>query len=360
MNENFSNKQIAFILFGVIVGYGIIGLPKNAAESAGTSGWICILIAGVIAGIVTNMILYLGYVHKNKTLFEYSEMLVGKYITYIFVSIYIVQFFVFFTMIIRISCETIKLTVLIETPQIILCIFFYLVAYYAVIKGLRVIVRLNELYSIIIVILGLCILISMLIEGKLINLRPFFVTSNVSTYFTNSLKMSLGFLGMELLAVIPLSDKNDKRIFKYSSLIIALITGIYILLVESSIALMGVDNVVNYKDVLFVAIRRLDIQPLQFLRRVDGIFVSIWIMIIICSIILFGYGTVSFMNKLFNKAKYNVIVSIVFFLSFIFSQIPKTIAQIEKIIDIASYFVLLPAVIIPLILLIITKVKGYV
>ena len=33
MNEHLTNRQIALLVFGGIVGYGVIGLPKNIAEA---------------------------------------------------------------------------------------------------------------------------------------------------------------------------------------------------------------------------------------------------------------------------------------------------------------------------------------
>lgn len=38
MNDSLTNRQIAFVVFGVIVGYGVISLPKNVVETAGSGG----------------------------------------------------------------------------------------------------------------------------------------------------------------------------------------------------------------------------------------------------------------------------------------------------------------------------------
>ncbi len=40
MKETLTNKQIAFVIFQIVVGYGIVGLPKKIAELGGTGGWI--------------------------------------------------------------------------------------------------------------------------------------------------------------------------------------------------------------------------------------------------------------------------------------------------------------------------------
>ena len=127
MNKFVTNRQIALMMYCVIVGYGVIELPKSVAESAGTGGWFSLLIAGIIFILITYIITFLQYVYEGKTLYEYSELLVGKFITYVFLIIYILYFFIAFTMIIRVYAETIKLIILNKTPVIFICMLTYIV-----------------------------------------------------------------------------------------------------------------------------------------------------------------------------------------------------------------------------------------
>lgn len=92
MHESLNNRQIAFYLFGVIVGYGFINLPKDITENAGTGGWIVILISTLLVIIFTLIVIYLGYTFKGKTLYEYSNILVGKYISKILIILYSIYF----------------------------------------------------------------------------------------------------------------------------------------------------------------------------------------------------------------------------------------------------------------------------
>lgn len=78
MKQSITNRQIAFMLFGVIVGYGILGLPKGIAETYGTIAWIGILLGTIIALLLTYIITYIGYQNDGKTLYEYGQELVGK------------------------------------------------------------------------------------------------------------------------------------------------------------------------------------------------------------------------------------------------------------------------------------------
>lgn len=208
MNESLTNRQIAFIIFGIVVGYGVLGLPKNVVENTGTGGWFTLLMATAITAVFTYIITYLGYVHKNKTIYEYSNILIGKFITSIFMIIYIIYYFMLFTTVIRMASEAIKLTILIKTPVWALCLLFLLVVYYAVIKRLEVIARICEIYGLIIIIGYIIIHSAILTQGKLINLRPFFVVADISAYLKATLVTIFPFLGIEILTIISFNKKR--------------------------------------------------------------------------------------------------------------------------------------------------------
>ncbi|TCO77449.1 GerAB/ArcD/ProY family transporter [Marinisporobacter balticus] len=359
MNESLTNRQIAFIIFGVLIGYGVMELPKNVAENAGTGGWLSLLIATAITIIFAYMITYLSYVYKNKTIYEYSERLTGKFITHIFMIIYIFYYFLGFTMITRVSCETIKLTILLKTPIWVLSLLFSFVIYYAVIKRLRVIARVCEIYGIFIIIAALLIHTSLFTQGKLINLRPFFVLEDLPLYFKSTLNMIFPFLGIEILTIIPFAKKNHKKVFKYITLMIVCISFFYIMIVESCISVMGVDEIVHYNDALYATIRRVDIPAFQVIRRLDGIFLIAWIMAIFCTITIWCYGAIVLLSKLFKKIHFNLLAFIVVFMGYIVSQMPTTYDQVKKVLDYMSYYGLVVMGIIPTILFFITKVKKY-
>ncbi len=360
MKEHITNRQIAFIIFGIVVGYGVINLPKNIAESAGTGGWFSILIGTAIAIVFTYIITYLGYVHKNKTIYEYSEMLTGKIVTSIFMIIYSIYFFLLATMITRITSETIKLTILLRTPVWVLNLVFFAAVYYAVTKKLQVIARICEIYGLIIIIAIITICFGIFSQGKLINTRPFFVLEDIQTYIKASAVTIFPFIGLEILTIIPFNKKeNNKKVFKYSIFMIGAIGFIYILVYEACIAVMGVDSIIHYKAAFLATIRRVDIPSLQFLRRLDGIFIIVWIMTVFCTLILSAYGSIFLLSKLIKKISFNKIAFFVIIIAFIVSQVPNTTAQIQTWLDYIGYSSVFTIVIIPITLLIITKVKKY-
>jgi len=359
MNNFLTNRQISFIMYCIIVGYGIINLPKNAAAAADTGGWVSIVLSTIIFLFITYVITYLQYVHEGKTLYEYSTELVGKFSTFVFIVICIIYFFSFLSMLVRLYCETIKATILPKTPILYLSLLFYIVVLYALIKGINVIARMCEIYGALSIIGFIFINSIIFTQGKTVNLRPFFDTSDIMLYLKAIPKMILPLLGMEILLLLPISKTKNSHIFKYTTLTVSFIGLLYVFVVESTTSVVGIYSIVSHKANVFSIIRGVDVPYLEFLRRLDGVYIGVWTMNVVCACSLWAYGTTTFINKLFKKGEHKHIAFIVVLLSFVISQIPKTTEQVEKIIDYDSYFGILVFFVIPIILFIITKVKKY-
>ncbi|SHH47115.1 GerAB/ArcD/ProY family transporter [Tepidibacter thalassicus] len=211
MIESLSNRQIAFVIFGVIIGYGIMGLPKDIAENIGTGGWIVLLGATGITVILGCIFTYLSYIYKNKTICEYSEILMGKCISKLIVFSYIIEFFLFSALAVRASSEVIKLNILLKTPVWSISLLFFIVIYYAVTKGLRTIARICELYGIVIIVVGLFSHILLFTQGELVNLRPFIVPASINSYIKALFTTVIPLLGIEVFAFIPFDKKIIKK-----------------------------------------------------------------------------------------------------------------------------------------------------
>ncbi|MDF2881592.1 MAG: spore germination protein [Clostridiaceae bacterium] len=359
MNNFVTNRQISFILYCIIVGYGVINLPKDAAESAGTGCWFPLIISTIILMVMTYIITYLQYLYEGKTLYEYGQKLVGKLITYVFLIICTIYFFTYFSMITRIYGETIRLCILYKASVLYICMLFYIVIFYALMKGINVIARVCEIYGLL-NILGFLFINSLLMtKGKLVNIRPLFVTGDLMTYLKSILNFILPFLGIEILFVLPINRTNNKNIFKYTILMAGFIGILYIYIAETTISVIGADAIVYSKAALFSVVRGVDIYSLEFLRRLDGIYIIYWTMNVFCAVCLWGYGTITFTRKIIKNIKYVYIVIAVILIGFIVSQLPKTKDQVESIIKYNSYVGILVFMVIPIILFIITKVKKY-
>lgn len=359
MNKSLTNRQCGFVVYSAIVGYGITNLPQNTAEAGGTTGWISILIVTVVAIIATYIITYLSYNNENKIVYEYSEELVGKFITFIFKIIFITYFILTFSYLIRMYAETLKLVMLNKTPIWAIEILFYVVVFYAISKGLNVGGRVCEIYIPVAIAGMLLMSFALFTQGNLINLRPFFVRQGVMSYLKSAFQLVLPFLGMELLLFIPVNKKDNKGLYKYTLGTVLFIGIFYIFVVESAISVVGAETAIIYKASLFNIVRGVDVHYLEFFRRLDGIYMIIWTMDVFCSICLWGYSLTVSLGSIFKGAKYNALLTVTIIISFIISLIPKSKLLVEKIINYASYIGIAAAFFIPTILFIVMKVKSH-
>lgn len=358
MNYKFTNRQLCLMLYCVTVGYGVMNLPKTSAEVAGTGGWISMAIATLLYSVIISIVVYLQYSFENETIYEYSIKLVGKTITAFFTIILIIYFFIIFTFLPRLYCNAINLTILDKTPVKYISILFFIVLGYAILKGINTISRLIEIYAIISIVNFILINALLCTQGKLTNIKPLFVSSDWFLYLKGAFKMILPILGGETLLFIPINKEKNEHILKHCLLTVLFIGIFYIFIIETTISVTGVESVIRYRTTLFSTIRGFDIPYLEFFRRLDGYYIVIWTLNLVCTCSIWGYGVTFFINKLFKNAQYKYIVICLTIIGYITSQVPKNISQVESILDLTVNFGIIVYLLIPLTLFIVKKVRN--
>lgn len=357
MSEHVTNRQIAFFIFFTIAGYTVIELPKIMAESAGTGAWFVLMLASVLFLLPVLVITYLNNTFKDKTWFEYSKMLVGRIISYIFLVIYLFYTIGVFAFINRVSSEVIRIDFLRNASTWQISFLMIIIICYALSKGFTNLLRLFEFYGVIILVIVVIIHTVMFTQGKLIDLQPFFRTSQFGNYLMAVPNTMMPYLGFEMILLIPFTKKN-KKVYLSTLLPVLAVGFTYIIIVESVISVIGIDDVVNYTDSLVVAIRRIDIRSLQFLQRFDSLFVVAWFMAGFCTSSAYAYGALYCMKKLLPKAKTFILLVALGVLSFVIGAIPGSHKDAgEALIKVDIYLGLFVAILMPMIFLITAKVK---
>ncbi|GMQ63893.1 GerAB/ArcD/ProY family transporter [Vallitalea maricola] len=356
MKETLTNKQIAFILFGATLGFAVISLPRSIAEKGGTSGWIFIVIGTMTMIVFGYVVVYFGHTFPNKTITEYMPILTGKFISNVIIIMIIIYEITSLSFITRLTSETMKLTMLLETPIWALSLILLIVAFYTLTKSLITLGRIAEIFGVIIIIWGLAITLTIFTQGRLINVKPIFEFSDMDLIGGLSV-ISFSIIGIETLTVIPINKKN-KKLFRYIVSILLIISLLYILMCESCISVMGVEGVVHYKETVYATIRRIELPELQFLKRLDGGFIIVWLMGIYCSILYEAYVTTYLISKLV-KVKKNKILLITLFLSLIICLTPPTRQITENLLEYVGYLGVFINIVIPSYLLILLLISKY-
>jgi spore germination protein len=339
------------------MGYAVLSIPKSIAENAGTGGWMVVIVGVIIIIVLAYMFVYIGTAFPNKTIDEYMPLLTGKFISYLVLIIFAVYTLFICGLIARMTSETIKLTMLINTPIWAISTILIIVPFYTMTKNLVSMARICEIFGMIIIIFGITIFITLLFTGKITNIKPFFNFSDLK-FFDSLLAIGFSLTGLEILPVIPMNS-NRKEISR-NVLFIQLIIGfMYLLIIESCISVMGVDSIVQYDETVFATMRRIEVDGLQFLKRLDGVFLIIWLLSLYCTVLLEGYITVHLFTKLFKCKNQNLIVLIVFILSMIICLTPQSMIITKSILDSIGYIGIVINIALPLLLFSILLFKKY-
>lgn len=144
-NNEITLMQYIFLIHGTQVGIGILTLPRELTEVAGTDGWISIFIGWMMSIFASLLITYIMKKHPQKTLFDllpyyfgtwlgnFGNLLVILYGAFVTVTVIFTFFFI------------INVWILVETPSYMILAFYLIPAYIIGRKGIRVLGRYSEM-----------------------------------------------------------------------------------------------------------------------------------------------------------------------------------------------------------------------
>lgn len=357
MNKHFTNKQICLMVYCIIVEYGVINFPKTAVEAANTGAWVSISIATLLFALISYTISKLQYSYEDKTIYDYSSELIGTVLTKIFAILFVIHYIILFSFISRMYCETINIVILYKTPVKYILLLLFVIISWILMKGIDTIVRVCEIYAMISIICFIALNIVLFSQGELVNIRPLFEPAHIPLYLKGVSKMIFPLLGCEIIYFLPLSKSKNKNLAKYSVLTMLGIGLLYIFIIESSLSIVGVDLIVHQKSTVFSIIRGIDPEYLEFFKRLDGIYITVWSLTIICSCALWSYFSTFLLTKVFPKASYKKLGITIMVVGYIISIFPTSTNIVQKILQNEAFVGIFVTFLIPLALLATKKIK---
>lgn len=358
MQNTVTNRQMAFVLFITISTSSVSLLAKTMALSAGHGAWITLLLASLIFAAITALIVKLNQLNEGKTLYEYSQALVGKQVGLLIGLFYVAYFFLFSLYYCNSFSVLVKANFLAKTPVWAMLLagmpVYGTIAY----KGIRNIGRLAEIIGLVFLVVTVILFVSMLFQGTFSFILPLFNASDIGKYFLALKDTAEPFLGIEVLLIIPFLKKN-KRAPKVAFFSILGIGLFYILDVYGCYAMIGIDEIVHHNFPMVAAIRLLEYPKIEFLQRMDIAYDTIGFMRVFVGKSMLYLALVELLCKMLPKAKRIAVVLVVgaavLFASIVIFPIPNITQIFKTALSVCS---LAAMVAIPLVLLLITKVKN--
>jgi spore germination protein KB len=357
-NGKISHKQFAILVMMYLIGSSILLLPSALAAKALQDAWISAIL-GVGVGMVI-VILYnsLGSLFPTKTLAEYNEIILGKWLGKFVSLLFFSYFFLISALVLRNIGDFVITYALQDTPIEVIEISLLLVVIMGVHSGLETFSRTSELLIPFVFILLFMIIILISPEVDVLNIQPI---------FEKGIKPIIGgalpFLGtpclelVVLLMIFPFVNRNKEA--KRAFLVGYLIGGILLIIISLyTILVLGplITSVEIYPT--FILARKINIG--HFLERIEMFMAILWMMTIFFKLTICFYATSLCLAQTFNLKEHRYLLLPLGMVMLVLSLVayPNSAYFLSVIGSIWVPFAFVYGGILPVILLIVSKLRN--
>lgn len=352
-----SGKQLTILYATTVIASAVVFLPGVVAATAKQDAWISSIIAALAASLLVLVVLKLYSRFPDQNVIQYSQTILGKWVGLI-VGAGFVWFFIHINAVIIREFGTFLAAILPETPPAVFMSLILLLSAYYVRNGLEVCCRIAEFYFPLFMVQVLLIVILVAKEIRWEFFKPI-LGNGIGPVVVSTLPPIMWF-GEVITMTMILPYLNDKSQANKSLFLGLAIAGITFFLASFfTIGVFGGNFTSNLNFPVFELARIISIA--QFLERVDAIVMGFWVAGGVIKITTFNYCAVLGTAQLFNLKEYKPLILPLAVIQVVLAITGwDNVTQLKHFIiyTIAPYSLILFEGGIPIMLLIIAKIRG--
>ena len=354
--DKITTPQAAVIVINFILGSGLLILPRSSAEKVHTPDvWISVILGGVLTIIAGVVMVKLSQQFPQKTFYQYSNEIVGKWVGGLLSLVIICYFLITSGYQVRSMVEVIRYLLLEGTPTWAITMIFMWVGLYLIIGGINPIARLFEIILPLTVIFFLVVAFMSIKIFEIDNMRPV-LGEGVIPVLKGVKTTALAFTGPEIMLLLIPFMNQPKKAVKALLVGVSIPLIIYVITVVMVIGALSVDGVVTRTWPTLDLIRSFEVAGLIF-ERFESLLLVVWIMQIFASFTISYYAAALGLAQLSKKSIHPFMFGLLPII-YIIAMIPKNINDQFKLGDFVGNIALFLFGLLPLLLLIISRVKG--
>ncbi len=354
-NDRISPIQYTLLIASVLVGPGVLFIPRAAAEAAGNDAWFVIIVGGLLSIVAAYFLTKLALMFPRHTFTTFSRTIVGKWIGLLLTISFIFYFFYYCAYMARAFCEVTKLYLLGSTPIEAILIFYIWATVFGTRGGIEVISRTCQFLFPIIISIVFILGLSMVPHLDFARLHPFFQTPwpEMLKAIINSFSIYLGF--EIVLFIVPYLAKPQNAI-KNSITAISMITLLYVFIMIISSALFGATDLKKIIWPMVIATQMIDF-PGGIIENQEAIFLAAWTTAAFTSSIILLHFLVQIMAQVIHFEESKPILYFIMPFIYLLTLLPNNIALVFAMGAFIGKYGLMFAIGVPIVLLIIAKVR---
>lgn len=339
-----------------VIGVGIFSYPHKIAKEVGSDGWFVTIVAGTIAFLFIYILIKVSEMNGFKHFVYILDDNFGKILSKIICLIFVAYNISVMAIAMRIFAEVIKMYLLNRTPTEFILFVMILVGTYLIRGDIGSLIKFNELSFWVMFIPIFCILPFSIVNADFTNILPVFNNPPIN-YIDGIRHASFSFFGFEIVLLIVPFLKSKNKIAKTALLSILFITVFYLIIIVLCIAVFAKEETSQLLWPTITLIKTVSI-PGAFIERWEGIVMAFWVLFYFTTFVNIYYFSSDILNKGFKLKDSKISCIIIIPLIYIVSLIPENISEVFLFSDsIVPYLHVFAVIIVPLVLLIIGKLK---
>lgn len=350
-------RQFTILVFLVTTGDAILILPNLVVRLANQDAWISATLGLFFGLLIVQLFVVVWQINPRLSLIQSYNKVLGKWIGPLFSSFFLIFLFQSASTHLMEFGDFMTTLTLFNTPIQVIHFMFLCIIIYGIRLGLEPIARSAELFFPLV-----CLFLCIFIFFSLPNIDPILIKpilENSAKKIIYGTLISTAFPFMELVVFLMILPYiNQPKEVNKNFLIGTLIGGIIlIIIVTLCILILGPDSTKNHLYPTFSLARIIEIG--EFIQRIEGILSIIWMITVYFKITLYVYALHIGLVHLFKLESYRVLTLPIgmIMLAAAFNTAPNTIYYMDVIANYWPFYDITVAIIMPLILLIVFKLR---
>ncbi|GAV14971.1 spore germination protein [Paenibacillus sp. NAIST15-1] len=354
-SEKITTQQAAVFVANYILGVGILTLPRAAAEKVKTPDiWLSVILGGLVAMIAGIIVAKLSQQFPGKTFYEYSQLIVGKWLGIVLNVSIIIYFIATSGNMVRAMSEVMNLYLLEGTPRWVVIISFLWVGIYIMVGGVSAIARFFEIVFplTVLIITGLALLSFKIFDVN--NLRPV-LGQGIGPVLNGVKTTGLSFSGFEILLVLQAYMSTPKKAVRAVVIGILIPMLFYVVTVVMTVGSLSIAGVVSRTWPTITLFRSFEYPGILF-ERYESLLLVIWVIQIFTTYAITHYAAALGMARMTNK-NIRPMLYLLIPVIYIASMSPRNINDLFSMGDRIGDAAMVMFGILPIILLMIVKLR---
>ncbi|KPV43702.1 GerAB/ArcD/ProY family transporter [Alicyclobacillus ferrooxydans] len=341
--------EVVAILFGSMVGVGVLAAPRLAVEAGGTAGPLVSLMGVLVVFVGASVVAALGMRFPKESIISYAAHLIGKWPARL-ISICIVLYFATLTALAaREFGKVAVVTVLPKTPSEVTTFVMIALVAIASRNSMSTFAYIHLFYFPLIAAPIALISVLSLKNANLLYLQPLVGTGSLGSMTQGAFVIAALLQGGFVLTIVIPAMRRTQKAMKATWIGIALAAAVYLFTVIAALSVLGPREIASiYWPTLELA--KTTMLPGEVLERLDAVFLSVWVIAVFTTTYSTYFLTLESVRQL-TKLNDSRMLSLPFaVLVFFIAMLPPNIVQLYRVITVVGKYGLILTVGYPVIL----------